>query len=103
MQDLDARLCEDCVDTHRGACIALHACGQQSRGVIPPGMNDAVTARTAPGIGRALFSGQPRIMNRVLLALVADAPVTYPPLQDSRCDHEFRSEEHTSELQSLRH
>ena len=52
-------------------------------------MENAVTPRAAAGIGRAWFGGQARIVDRVVLALVADTPVADAALQDSRGAHEF--------------
>ena len=52
-------------------------------------MENAVTPRTAAGIGPAWLGGQARIVDRVVLALVTDTPVADAALQDSRGAHEF--------------
>jgi hypothetical protein len=58
-------------------------------------MENAVTPRAAAGIGRAWLGGQARIVDRVVLALVADTPVADAALQDSRGAHEFDNMECT--------
>jgi hypothetical protein len=89
LKDIDPGLGEGGADAGGGSRIAVHTRGQQSWRVAAPGMENAVTPGAAAGIGSAWFGRQAWIVNRVLLALVADTPVADATLQDSRGDHKF--------------
>ena len=63
--------------------------GPPCGGIAAPGMENVVAAGATLRVGRVGQRGQTRVVDRVVLASVADAPLPYPPTQRGLSSHEF--------------
>ncbi len=71
-------------DAVRGLPVPLHPRGENPGSVAAPGVKDVIAASTSLPIGRIRHGRQAWVVNRVALALVADAPLTCPAIKRGR-------------------